>query len=92
MELVWIKPREEHEFSVPIGCQVIRSERNKTLVRDDDGKEFWIPEKDILRTMHITSQKDVDDMITLGDLQEYAILRNLHVRYNKKQIYVSIFF
>lgn len=46
-------------------------------------------ELQVLKNMHITSQSGVDDMITLGDLQEYAILRNLHLRYMKKQIYVS---
>ncbi|KAJ6646193.1 Myosin-VIIa, partial [Pseudolycoriella hygida] len=75
------------EFAIPIGGRSLRTEKNKILVRDDEGKEYWIQSDQVLKNMHITSQSGVDDMITLGDLQEYAILRNLHLRYMKKQIY-----
>lgn len=40
--------------------------------------------------MHITSIKPVDDIITLGEIQEYSILRNLWLRYKQRQFYVSI--
>jgi myosin VIIa len=68
---------------------VLRTHKGKTLVRDDDGKETWVENGQVLKNMHISSQRAVEDMIVLGDLQEYAILRNLHVRYQKKLIYVS---
>lgn len=42
----------------------------------------------ILKLMHSSSVSGVEDMIKLGDLQEYAILKNLHIRYNQNLIYV----
>ena len=42
----------------------------------------------VLKPMHTTSVRGVEDMITLADLQEYTILRNLHYRYKQGFIYV----
>uniref|UniRef100_A0A1L8E5D6 Putative myosin class v heavy chain n=1 Tax=Nyssomyia neivai TaxID=330878 RepID=A0A1L8E5D6_9DIPT len=87
---VWVKPSASGEFKIPIGCKIVKTDRGRTLVCDDDGQEEWIPSDFVLKGMHSTSQNGVEDMITLGDLQEHAILRNLHVRYKKHHIYTYI--
>lgn len=79
----------DNEFAVPYGARIIRTDKTRTLVSDDDNKQFWVSNDDIVKSMHLTSQNGVDDMITLGDLQEYTILRNLEIRYRQKRIYVS---
>ncbi|XP_055919890.1 unconventional myosin-VIIa isoform X2 [Eupeodes corollae] len=86
-EYVWINPAKKDEFSVPTGARIIRTDKEKTFVVDDEGRQFWIPSSEVLKAMHLSSQNGVEDMITLGDLQEYAILRNLYIRYKNKQIY-----
>ncbi|XP_055836486.1 unconventional myosin-VIIa-like isoform X1 [Episyrphus balteatus] len=86
-EYVWINPSKKDEFAVPTAARIIRTDKEKTFVCDDEGRQFWIPSSQILKGMHLSSQNGVEDMITLGDLQEYAILRNLYIRYKNKQIY-----
>ncbi|KAH8328201.1 hypothetical protein KR067_006039, partial [Drosophila pandora] len=87
-EYVWVKPQNTtSEFAVPFGARIVRTEKTQTLVCDDRNKQFWVPAGDVLKAMHITSQEDVEDMITLGELQEYTILRNLQNRYAKQLIY-----
>nr|XP_029708948.1 myosin-VIIa-like isoform X1 [Aedes albopictus] len=86
-EWVWLAPKKNDEFEVPYAGRVLRTHSGKTLIVDDDGNEAWVTDSEVIKPIHVTSQRTVDDMITLGDLQEYAILRNLIVRYRQKQIY-----
>lgn len=88
---VWIKPQKNSEFATPIGCQIIKFDRGKALVRFNEKEECWIKPDQIIKSMHITSVYGVEDMISLGDINECAILRNLRIRYDNKQIYVSRF-
>ena len=73
-----------------IGARVQLSDSGRIKVVDDDGKEHWVDSKTQMRHMHSTSVEGVEDMISLGDLNESGILRNLFIRYMDHLIYVSV--
>lgn len=72
-----------------IGARVISTEGRRIQVKDDDGVEQWLPPERRIKAMHASSVQGVEDMISLGDLHEAGILRNLLIRYNDNLIYVS---
>ncbi|CAL1540128.1 unnamed protein product [Lymnaea stagnalis] len=84
---VWIEPEKPGEFTVSLGAKVVTSDSGRIRLVDDDGQEHWVDGSQVLRHMHITSVDGVEDMISLGDLNESGILRNLFIRYMDHQIY-----
>ncbi|KAL0273864.1 UNVERIFIED_CONTAM: hypothetical protein PYX00_006447 [Menopon gallinae] len=87
MEYVWVRSDTDDDFEIVFGARIIESLRNRYKIRDDYGKESYVASINVLRPMHPSCVKDVDDMILLGDLQEFSILRNLELRYMKNLIY-----
>uniref|UniRef100_A0A0P6FXT3 Unconventional myosin-X n=1 Tax=Daphnia magna TaxID=35525 RepID=A0A0P6FXT3_9CRUS len=87
VDYVWIEPSTKREFDVAIGARVVSAEGKRIQVVDDDGKEQWLTPERRIKAMHPTSIQGVQDMISLGDLHEAGILRNLHIRYNENTIY-----
>uniref|UniRef100_A0A1I8ID91 Myosin VIIa n=1 Tax=Macrostomum lignano TaxID=282301 RepID=A0A1I8ID91_9PLAT len=84
---IWIEPDKPGPFDVPIGARVKYSASGQIQVIDDDGKEFWLRPGMKIRHMHASVVNGVEDMISLTDLNEGGILRNLLIRYNQKLIY-----
>ncbi|KAJ8956801.1 hypothetical protein NQ318_014215, partial [Aromia moschata] len=89
-DYIWAQPLTNGEFDIPLGGRVVATELSRVKIVDDDGNEVYISNKQVLKTMHVSSILGVEDMIHLGDLQEYAILRNLHKRYRERLIYTYI--
>lgn len=87
---VWVAPSGSGEFDVPSGAKVLEVEAKRVRIKTDDGQEIYVSREQLTKPMHVTSVRGVEDMINLGDLQEFAILRNLHKRYLDKLIYVRI--
>lgn len=90
-DYVWINPETKSEFDVPVAVKVLNSSGGKIQVKDDNGEVFTTAVTNVIKPLHSTSITSVEDMITLGELQEHTILRNLHIRYNQQLIYVSDF-
>ncbi|KAF7256856.1 hypothetical protein EG68_06993 [Paragonimus skrjabini miyazakii] len=84
---VWIPPTRRSEFAVPIGAVVKEIHSDGYLVEDDDNQLLKISKDANLKVMHPSSVDGVSDMIALGELNEGGILRNLHIRYKKDEIY-----
>lgn len=83
-----MKPEGKSDYDIPIAVKVLSSSGGKLEVKDDDGRKFITDATNVLKPLHATSITSVEDMITLGELQEFTILRNLHIRYNQQLIYV----
>jgi hypothetical protein len=88
-DYIWIEPVTGTEFDVAIGARVTSAEGRRIQVKDDDGVEQWLSPERRIKAMHASSVQGVEDMISLGDLHEAGILRNLLIRYNDNLIYVS---
>ncbi|XP_014089339.2 myosin-VIIa [Bactrocera oleae] len=86
-DYIWIEPASGREFDVAIGARVITAEGRRIQVRDDDGNEIWLSPERRIKAMHASSVQGVEDMISLGDLHEAGILRNLLIRYKENLIY-----
>ncbi|XP_013181332.1 PREDICTED: myosin-VIIa-like [Papilio xuthus] len=86
-DLVWLQPEGKSEFDIPIAVKILNSSGGLIQVQDDDGKVFSTSVNNVIKPLHATSVQSVEDMITLGELQEHTILRNLHIRYNRQLIY-----
>ncbi|XP_043214510.1 myosin-VIIa-like isoform X4 [Amphibalanus amphitrite] len=86
-DYIWIEPAARREFDVAIGARVVSAEGRRIQVVDDDEKEQWLTPERRIKAMHPTSVQGVEDMISLGDLHEAGILRNLLIRYNENLIY-----
>ncbi|XP_069069852.1 unconventional myosin-VIIb [Pleurodeles waltl] len=86
---VWLDISSSSKYKVPIGAVVKDSETGRILLVDDEGKEHWIRAHDmnVVHSMHPSSIQGVEDMITLGDLNEAGIVRNLLIRHRERNIY-----
>ncbi|RZB66655.1 myosin-VIIa [Asbolus verrucosus] len=87
---IWVQPVTNGEFDILLGAKLVGIEEKRVRLKDDDGNEISASHQQIVKNMHVTSVEGVEDMINLGDLQDYAILRNLHKRYKNKEIYTYI--
>ncbi|KAF6720455.1 Unconventional myosin-VIIa [Oryzias melastigma] len=87
-EWVWVNS----DIGVPIGARVKETPSGQRFLVDDNGKEQRLSTEDeaSLKIMHPTSVEGVDDMISLGDMTEAGLLRNLLLRHQRGLIYTYI--
>lgn len=86
-DYIWIEQDSNRQFDVAIGARVLASDGRQIKVLTDEDKEMNLMPGRRIRSMHPSSVKGVEDMISLGDLHEAGILRNLLIRYRDNLIY-----
>ena len=88
-DAVWLMDTNpEDPNDVPIGAIVRLAEHGRVQVLDDNGEEHWFDvARANIKRMHPDCVNGEDDMVRLGELDGPPILRNLHKRYLKNQVY-----
>lgn len=86
-DYIWLEQDSNRQFDVAIGARVLASDGRQIKVHTDEGKELNLTPGRKIRSMHPSSIQGVEDMISLGDLHEAGILRNLLIRYKDNLIY-----
>lgn len=73
---MWIAPlpSDDASMDVPFGAKVLRTDRERTCVAMNDGIEVWVQNKQVLKTMHISSRDGVNNMIMLGGEEIFATI------------------
>ncbi|MFH4982829.1 hypothetical protein AB6A40_009538 [Gnathostoma spinigerum] len=90
-DFVWIEPIHKTPYSTLTGARVLDvTSDGRMRVIDGNDEEQWLSMEKRPMLMHPTCVQGVEDMIQLGDLAEYGVLRNLFVRYQHKLIYTYI--
>uniref|UniRef100_A0AAV2JXA4 Uncharacterized protein n=1 Tax=Knipowitschia caucasica TaxID=637954 RepID=A0AAV2JXA4_KNICA len=86
---VWLRDKEQLLPSTVSSC-----DDSSLVLTTDYGKVLYLQRvelsRDIVFAMHPSSVQGVEDMSTLTELHEAAIMHNLYLRYQKDNIYTNI--
>ncbi|CAE7654657.1 XI-F [Symbiodinium pilosum] len=85
---VWIPNHPTHGYR-PGQVDDNADEGDHLLVIDIEGKKFQVPKAEAL-AVDPACLTGVDDLLTLGDFNEPALLHNIRVRYEEDKIYTGI--
>lgn len=46
-EWVWVKPATKDVYDLPFAAKILRTDKEKSLVLNDDGQEIWISNQQV---------------------------------------------